>query len=307
MVCEKKFPARAFQTENAKTTTIRNHNTFLINPCWYHSCSFIGCPIRTIALNLLLEGHIMSTTTTTPTTATTSTTSTTTTQPIYGIGSGLSTAPSATAGSSSANTLNANAFMTLFLAQLQNQDPTNPMQSYELAAQLAQFTTVQELNQAATLLGNLQGYTSAINNAQITSLVGQQVTAQSSTINVTSGNPSALSYTLSAPATLTMTIKDSTGATVNTLNLGSQSAGNYSVPWTGKDSNGNTVADGAYTCTVTATGSDGTSTPVVTGVSGQVYSCNLNNNPPTYILSGPNGMQVPVANVFAVTSKSSTN
>jgi len=243
----------------------------------------------------------MSTTSTTPTTSTTST------QSIYGIGSGLGTAPSATSGSSSTNSLNANSFMTLFLAQLQNQDPTSPMQSYELAAQLAQFTTVQELNQATTLLGNLQQYTAAINNGEIASLVGQQVTAQSNTMNVTSGSPSALNYTLSAPATVTVTITNSNGATVNTLNLGSQSAGSYSVPWTGKDSSGNTVADGAYTCKVTATGSNGTPSTVVTGISGQVYSCNLNNNPPTYILSGPNGTQVPVANVFAVTGKSSTN
>ena len=234
------------------------------------------------------------------------TTSTTSAQSIYGIGSGLSTAPSATSSNSATNSLNANSFMTLFLAQLQNQDPTNPMQSYELAAQLAQFTTVQEMSQAATFLGNLQQYTAAINNGAITSLVGQQVTAQSSTINVSSGSPSALNYTLSAPATVTMTITDSKGATVNTLNLGSQSAGSYSVPWTGTDSSGNTVADGAYTCTVTAKASDGTSSTVQTGVTGQVYSCNLNNNPPTYTLSGPNGIQVPVANVFAVTSQSST-
>ena len=105
--------------------------------------------------------------------------------------------------------MNANSFMTLFLAQLQNQDPTNPMQSYELAAQLAQFTTVQELTQATSLLGNLQQYTAAINNAQITSLVGQQVTAQMNTINVSSGSPSALNYTLSTPATVTVTITDS--------------------------------------------------------------------------------------------------
>ncbi len=239
--------------------------------------------------------------------STTATTSTSSAQSPFGIGSGLGTAPGVTSSNSSSNSLNANSFMTLFLAQLQNQDPTNPMQSYELAAQLAQFTTVQELSQNTTLLGNLQQYTAAINNGEITSLVGQQVTAQSSTINVSSGSPSSLNYTLSAPATVTMTITDSTGAAVNTLSIGSQSAGSYSVPWTGTNSSGSTVADGAYTCTVTATASDGTSTTVPTGVSGQVYSCNLNNNPPTYTLSGPNGMQVPVANVFAVTGKSSTN
>ena len=236
-----------------------------------------------------------------------STTSTTSTQSPFGIGSGLSTAPGATSSNSSTNTLNANSFMTLFLAQLQNQDPTNPMQSYELAAQLAQFTTVQEISQATSLLGNLQQYTAAMNNGEIASLVGQQVTAQMNTINVSSGTPSALNYTLPAAGTVTMTIQNSEGTTINTLNVGSQSAGSYSVPWTGKDSSGNTVADGAYTCTIKSTASDGTTTTVNPSVSGQVYSCNLSSNPPTYTLSGANGIQVPIANVFAVTSKSSTN
>src|SRR5208283_1370711 len=133
-----------------------------------------------------------------------STTATTSAQSPFGIGSGLTTAPGAASSSSSANSLNANSFMTLFLAQLQNQDPTNPMQSYELAAQLAQFTTVQELSQSSTLLGNLQQYTAAINNGEVASLIGQQVTAQSSTINVSSGAPSPLSYTLTDPATVTV-------------------------------------------------------------------------------------------------------
>jgi flagellar basal-body rod modification protein FlgD len=236
-----------------------------------------------------------------------STTPTSSAQSVFGIGSGLSTAPSATPSNSGANALNANSFMTMFLAQLQNQDPTNPMQSYELAAQLAQFTTVQEISQATTLLGTLQQYTAAINNGEVTSLVGKQVSAQSSTINLSSGTPSALGYTLSAPANVTVTITDANGATVNTMNVGSQAAGSYSVPWTGTDSRGNKVADGAYTCTVQATGADGTSTAVQTSVSGQVYSCNLNNNPPTYILTGPNGIQVPVSSVFAVTAQAGTN
>ncbi len=235
-----------------------------------------------------------------------STTSTTSANNPFGIGSGLSTAPGATSNSSSANTLNASSFMTLFLAQLQNQDPTNPMQSYELAAQLAQFTTVQELSQNTSLLGNLQQYTAAVNNGTVASLVGQQVSAQMNTINVSSGTPSALNSTLSSPGTVTITIQNSEGSTINTINLGSQNAGSYSVPWTGKDSSGNTVADGAYTCAIKAIDSDGTSTTVQPCVSGQVYSCNLNSNPPTYTLSGPNGIQVPVANIYSITSQNSS-
>jgi flagellar basal-body rod modification protein FlgD len=246
-------------------------------------------------VNLSIEEIVMSTTATTSS--------------IYGIGSGLSNAASSSSSvaSSVAGSLNANDYMTLFLAQLQNQDPTNPMQSYELAAQLAQFTTVEELSQANTYLGQIQQSSSDVNNAQIASLVGQDVTAQTSEIDVSSGNVSTLNYTLPAAATVTVTITDSSGSTVDTMNVGSQSAGTYSVPWTGTNSSGSTVSDGAYTCTVTATTSDGTSSAIQTGVTGTVYSCNLGNTPPTYTLTDANGMQIQVSNVYGVTTQGSTN
>jgi len=211
------------------------------------------------------------------------------------------------ASSTSSNTMNEKSFLTLFLAQLQNQDPTNPMQSYELASQLAQFTTVEQLSQATTNLGDIQQYSANLNNGQITSLVGQQVTAQMNTITVSSGAPTTINYTLPSAATVNYTIQDSNGNTVYTGNLGSQNAGNYSVPWKGVDSSGNTVADGAYTCNVTATASDGTTKTVQTTVQGQVYSCNLTSNPPTYLLTGPNGITVPVTSVSGVTGNSSSS
>jgi len=197
--------------------------------------------------------------------------------------------------------------MTLFLAQLQNQDPTNPMQSYELASQLAQFTQVEELSQANTYLSQIQQSSADVNNAQITSLVGKDVTAQTSDATVSSGSVSELDYTLPEAATVTVTITDSSGSTVNTLDVGSQSAGTYSVPWTGTNSSGSTVSDGTYTCTVTATTSDGTSSTIATNVTGTVYSCNLSTSPPTYTLTDSSGMQVQVSNVTGVTNQSSTN
>lgn len=228
---------------------------------------------------------------------------TNTVQSMPGIASQFLQPTNTSSSSTSASTLNENDFLTLFTTQLQNQDPTNPMQSYELASQLAQFTTVEQLTQATSQLNNIEQYSAAINNGEITSLVGKNVTALRNEMDVSSGNVTGLNYTLSAPAAVTYTIQDAKGNTVYSGNLGSQSAGSYSVPWNGKDSNGNTVADGAYTCTVTATPSDGTAAVAVqTTVQGQVYSCNLNSNPPTYLLTGPGGTQVPVSSVCAVSS-----
>lgn len=222
-------------------------------------------------------------------------------QSISGVGSALIPTSSASSGTSAASSLNANSFLTMFLAQLQNQDPTDPMESYELAAQLAQFTTVQLLTQASTQLGNIQQYSAAINNVEMASLVGKNVMAQSSETDVSSGTPTALSYTLPAQATVSYTIQDSNGNTVYSGSIGSQNAGTYSIPWNGKDSSGNTVADGAYTCNVTAVAADGTSSTVQTFVQGVVYSLNL-NNPATYLLTGPGGITVQVSNVLGVSS-----
>jgi len=230
----------------------------------------------------------------------TTATAATTVQSLPGIGSQFIPASSSTSGSTPANTLSESNFLTLFTTQLQNQDPTNPEQSYELASQLAQFTTVEQLTQATSQLNTIQQYAAAINNGEIASLVGKNVTAQRSEVDVSSGAPTALNYALTSPATVTYTIQDSNGNTVYTGNLGSQNAGSYNIPWTGVGSNGNTVADGAYTCTVTATASDGTTSTIPTTVQGQVYSCNLTANPPTYLLTGPGGITVSVSDVSGV-------
>jgi len=234
--------------------------------------------------------------------ATTTTSSTSTSDSIGGIGSAYVQLPSTSTSSSAASSLSANSFLTMFLAQLQNQDPTNPMQSYELASQLAQFTTVEQLSQVTTQLNDVLQYCADMNNGDIAALVGKNVTAQTSSITVASGTPTSLSYTLSSPATVSYTITDSSGNTVYTGSIGSQNAGTYSIPWNGTESNGTTAPNGTYTCTVTATASNGTSSTVNTTVQVLVYSCDLTANPPTYLLTGPGGVTVPVSNVSAVSS-----
>ncbi len=237
---------------------------------------------------------------------TTSTSSTNTTQLLPGIGSNyLASNSGSSTSAASSGTLSEQDFLTLFTAQLQNQDPTNPMQSYELASQLAQFTTVEQLTQANTELNGIEQYSGGINNGQISSLVGKNITAQDNTMTVSSGKvTNSLNYTLSTPSTVSYTVTDSSGDAIYTGSLGSQSAGSYTLPWSATDSSGNTVADGSYTVTVTATPTDGSSAAasVATTIQGLVSSCNLSANPPTYTLSGTNAAQIPVSSVLQVSA-----
>lgn len=68
-------------------------------------------------------------------------------------------------------------FLKMLIAQLKNQDPMNPLQGTEFAAQLAQFSSVEQLtNLNSTLTAQNQRYTELV-NAQSIGLIGKEVTA----------------------------------------------------------------------------------------------------------------------------------
>ena len=63
---------------------------------------------------------------------------------------------SSTTGTSSADDLSSS-FLTLLVAQLKNQDPTNPMDNSQLTSQLAQISTVSGIEKLNTTLGSISG------------------------------------------------------------------------------------------------------------------------------------------------------
>ncbi len=69
-------------------------------------------------------------------------------------------------------------FMKILVGELKNQDPTNPQQGSEFAAQMAQFSSVEQLtNVNAALKAQSQSSLDLI-NAQAVNLIGKQITAQ---------------------------------------------------------------------------------------------------------------------------------
>jgi len=187
----------------------------------------------------------------------------------------------------------------MFLTQLQCQDPSNPMQSYELASQLAQFSSVSKLTDISSTLNNIQSYEGAMNNADMASLVGKDVTASKNTISVTSDSVSSLDYTLGSASTVTVSIADADGVTVYTENKGSQDAGKHSIAWDGKDTSGNRI-NGTYTCTVQAVDSSGNKTTVQPTIVGQVSSLTLDATSPYYTLS--DGTTVAASNIVKIST-----
>jgi flagellar basal-body rod modification protein FlgD len=169
---------------------------------------------------------------------------------------GSATTSTTSSGSTDSTTMGKDAFLKLLVTQLQHQDPLNPADSTEFTSQLAQFSSLEQLNNVNENLASLKQYQASINNAQAVSFIGKEVVSKGNTIEAKSGQPVACEFELAKAAKrAVVSIYDSTGAFVKDVVATSLNAGKQTVSWDGKDRNGNTAADGAYTFEVQAEGS----------------------------------------------------
>lgn len=213
-------------------------------------------------------------------------------------GTSSSSASSSSTSGTSASSLQ-DTFLQLFVAQLKNQDPTNPMDSSQMTSQLAQINTVSGIQQLNTSLTSLSTQITAGQNAQAALLIGSTVLAPGNSATVSSGKVPELGVTLpSAVSDVKLTITNSSGQVVNTLDLGAQSAGTVPVTWNGTDSSGNPVADGTYTISASAT-INGQSATATALVASQVQSV-VQQSGGTASLSLANGKTVPLSSVGAI-------
>lgn len=176
--------------------------------------------------------------------------------------------PTSANGMTAANaSLNENNFFQLLTAQLENQDPLNPLSASDFAAELAQFSTaigVQQLQSTQTSYGNLQ----------LSSMVGRNVAVTGSSLVLNQNGTATGAFNLSgASSDVQVAITDSTGNTLQTLDLGAQPSGVSTFSWNGIEANGSTAAAGTYQFKIGAVGAAGstvTATPYsvvpVTGV-----------------------------------------
>jgi flagellar basal-body rod modification protein FlgD len=189
------------------------------------------------------------------TTAVTSTTSTTTT---------------AAAAMKKELGMNTDDFLQLFIAQLKNQDPLSPQDSSAFLGQLAQLTQVEQSYNTTTALNNLLTAQNSTLASSAVSLIGGTITATGNQANFDGTNATAMKYSMPAATTsTTLTITNSSGNVVRTVDLGAQSSGVATYAWDGCDGQGNQLSAGAYTFAVSGTnaaGSTQTATTYTTGV-----------------------------------------
>jgi len=220
-------------------------------------------------------------------------------------GLGLATSASQTQ-SGGGQILDKDSFMKLFVAQMQHQDPLKPMEAYEISAQLAQFSSLEQLYTLNENMNNLIAYQTSQNNLQLLSLINKKVEVVTDKLTLQEGKATEARYGLLEEATsCVINIYDQNGARVRSLNLGSRHAGSYTLDWDGKGQKGAVLPDGRYYFDVVARDGAGYEVPVNTSIRGRITGLDFEGGITMLVLE--DGSRIGVADVVRVIDIANSN
>ena len=176
--------------------------------------------------------------------------------------------------------LGRDAFMKLFLAQLNQQDPLNPMDTTQFSAQLAQFSTLEQLFNVNENLESIKSLENSGNQYQVLDLIGKEVQANSDTIVLNNGKAAKGSFYLGEPAECIVHILNDQGTKMKDIYIGVVDAGNQEFEWDGFDSRGNLHTSGEYSYTVSAMSNSGNLVSVDKYTQGTVTGVTMDSSDP---------------------------
>jgi len=163
-------------------------------------------------------------------------------------------------------------FLRLMTEQLKHQDPLKPMENSAFLGQLAQFSTVQGIQDLNT---QVQDFAVALGNDQVlrgAALVGHTVLVPSGKVAL--GGEGGASGAVAAPnaGNVLFEITDANGQKVHEFTVAAERAGEVAFAWDGTDAAGNRLPAGAYGIKATHLDTSGQATQLDTYVHGRVES-----------------------------------
>lgn len=157
-------------------------------------------------------------------------------------------------------------FLNMLMTQLQNQDPTSPMDTNEFTSELVEFSGVEQQINTNNSLTQLIQLTQSGEVMQGSQLAGKQVSVTSTQIPLQNGTGS-VQFTAPTAEPVAIAISNSAGQQVLDTSL-TATTGQNSWTWNGTNNNGDQVPDGAYNISVIGANSDGSTTPLTFTVTG---------------------------------------
>ncbi len=193
-------------------------------------------------------------------------------------------------------------FLHLLVMQLKNQDPLNPMEAQDFSAQLAQFSSLEQLlNINSTLTKSQNGnvlLAQAISNSLTANLIGKSIKSVGDTINHISGKSENINCTLENDAEdVIIEIIDINGLVIKKIAINKLKKGENWVEWDGKDLNGVPASSGYYTINIIAKDYLKNDVGVIKYITGKVDAVRFVDGK-AYLLV--NGSEIDISNVSEV-------
>lgn len=182
--------------------------------------------------------------------------------------------------------LDKDAFFKLMMAQMKNQDPTNPLKSHEMAAQLANFSSLEQMQNMNTTLTELKNGQKPVENFQALNLIGKAVAGDSSKV-VRTVNDKEHDFRFNLPMDASETeikVRNSDGEVVRTYALKNLRQGENKITWNGEDDKATKLPPGDYDFFVEAKDGMGKKIAVKTAFDGLISGINYTPEGPVLLV-----------------------
>jgi flagellar basal-body rod modification protein FlgD len=192
-------------------------------------------------------------------------------------------------------------FLKLLTFQLKSQNPLKPYDNQEFAAQLAQFSQLEQLSDIRNLMEEQGQYNSQlsrnISNAALPGMLGKTAKAVTNHVQLDENKSVEMGYNLQYPMSDgIITILDQYGNTVNMLELSGNklNSGEHKFNWDGTDFNGDPLPEGSYTFFADFEESDGNTVSAETFTSGIIEAVRFKADGTVLVVGG---MEIPISEI----------
>jgi len=195
-------------------------------------------------------------------------------------------------------------FLKLLLTQMQHQDPLNPMDHKDFSAQLAQFSSLEQLTNIGSGIQNLHSGMGDGQKLQAIGLIGKKVDVSGNEIEYKQGNPSRIPLQVASQFTPSKVfIFDQEGKPIRELNLPSKSRVT-DIEWDGKNTENVAQPSGKYVFRVFGKGPNGSEQEISSQISGKVTSVDMQGKEPMLSIEvGKASHRVSLSKVTQVTQE----
>jgi len=159
------------------------------------------------------------------------------------------------------NDMDKDAFLKLLVAEIQNQNPLEPMDNQKFVDQMTQFTTMEQMTNMSESFQDFMESSKATTRLQASAVVGKYAVMEGNEIKFQDNTAEGIVFNVDEPGEVIIRIKNKSGDVIREDALGFKEAGIHGYKWDGRDNSGTMQTEGTYNydlVTIDETGQEST-------------------------------------------------